>query len=226
MTACTASSSKITFGTSTSQPLEMYEHMGYIHVGMWSDPGKNICILLAPRRCCLGKSKFGAKSWSTNGATAPSSARSSVWIMAIQSFWRSSARSIGSIRCLRANHPPESLRGKLAAEEGGPNGAACDGREPDGCAAAVSPSRTTGGEEGKGDGEGQPAIGKAEGGLTKEEGMNLTAGIVLLVVFVAMLWFGKPRNGVQLRFMRSWIHAFLLRQPAFRFPDCRLTFSV
>ncbi len=55
---------------------------------------------------------------------------------------------------------------------------------------------------------------------------DLTAGIVLLVVFVAMLWFGKPRNGVQLRFMRSWIHAFLLRQPAFRFPDCRLTFSV
>jgi hypothetical protein len=34
----------------------------------------------------------------------------------------------------------------------------------------------------KGDGEGQPAIGKAEGGLTKEEGMNLTAGIVLLVL--------------------------------------------
>ncbi len=27
---------------------------------------------------------------------------------------------------------------------------------------------------------------------------DLTAGIVLLVVFVAMLWFGKPRNGVQL----------------------------
>jgi hypothetical protein len=35
--------------------------------------------------------------------------------------------------------------------------------------------------------------------------MNLTAGIVLLVVFVAMLWIGKPRNGVQPRFMRSWI---------------------
>ena len=35
--------------------------------------------------------------------------------------------------------------------------------------------------------------------------MNVTAGIVLLVIFVAMLWFGKPRKGVQLRFMRSWI---------------------
>ncbi len=35
--------------------------------------------------------------------------------------------------------------------------------------------------------------------------MNATAGIVLLIVFAAMLWFGKPRNGVQLRFMRSWI---------------------
>ncbi len=32
--------------------------------------------------------------------------------------------------------------------------------------------------------------------------MNLTAGIVLLVVFVGI---GKPRNGVQPRFMRSWI---------------------
>ena len=40
--------------------------------------------------------------------------------MAIQSFWINSAKSIGSIRCLRANHPPESLRGKLAG--GGPDG--------------------------------------------------------------------------------------------------------
>jgi hypothetical protein len=35
--------------------------------------------------------------------------------------------------------------------------------------------------------------------------MNLTAGIVLLIVFVAMLWFGKPRKGVPRRFMRSWV---------------------
>jgi hypothetical protein len=35
--------------------------------------------------------------------------------------------------------------------------------------------------------------------------MNATAGIVLLVVFVAMLWFGKPRKGVPRPFMRSWI---------------------
>jgi hypothetical protein len=35
--------------------------------------------------------------------------------------------------------------------------------------------------------------------------MNLTAGMVLLVVFVAMLWIGRARNGVTPRFMRSWI---------------------
>lgn len=35
--------------------------------------------------------------------------------------------------------------------------------------------------------------------------MNLTAGMVLLVVFVAMLWFGRARNGVPRRFMRGWI---------------------
>src|SRR6266700_413528 len=33
--------------------------------------------------------------------------------MVIQSFWRNSAKSIGSIRCLLANHPPASLRGEL-----------------------------------------------------------------------------------------------------------------
>ena len=40
--------------------------------------------------------------------------------------------------------------------------------------------------------------------------MNATAGIVLLVVFVAMLWFGKPRKGIPRRFMqrgpRNWLH--------------------
>jgi hypothetical protein len=35
--------------------------------------------------------------------------------------------------------------------------------------------------------------------------MNITAGIILLVVFVAMLWFGKARNGVPRDFMRIWI---------------------
>ena len=40
---------------------------------------------------------------------------------------------------------------------------------------------------------------------TKGKDMNLTAGMVLLVVFVAMLWIGRARNGVPRRFMRSWI---------------------
>ena len=35
--------------------------------------------------------------------------------------------------------------------------------------------------------------------------MNITAGIILLVVFVAMLWFGKARNGEPRSFMRVWI---------------------
>jgi hypothetical protein len=35
--------------------------------------------------------------------------------------------------------------------------------------------------------------------------MNTVAGIFLLFVFVAMLWIGKPRNGVHPTFMRSWI---------------------
>jgi hypothetical protein len=35
--------------------------------------------------------------------------------------------------------------------------------------------------------------------------MNLTAGLVLLVVFVAMLWIGRARNGVPRGFMRIWI---------------------
>jgi hypothetical protein len=35
--------------------------------------------------------------------------------------------------------------------------------------------------------------------------MNITAGIILLVVFVAMLWLGKARNGEPRRFMRVWI---------------------
>jgi hypothetical protein len=39
--------------------------------------------------------------------------------------------------------------------------------------------------------------------------VNLTAGIVLLVVFGAMLWYGKPRNGVQRKFMQTWIVGIL-----------------
>ncbi len=35
--------------------------------------------------------------------------------------------------------------------------------------------------------------------------MNITGGIILLVVFVAMLWFGKARNGEPRTFMRVWI---------------------
>jgi hypothetical protein len=35
--------------------------------------------------------------------------------------------------------------------------------------------------------------------------MNITAAIILLVVFVAMLWFGKARNGEPRKFMRVWI---------------------
>jgi hypothetical protein len=35
--------------------------------------------------------------------------------------------------------------------------------------------------------------------------MNITAAIILLVVFVAMLWFGKARNGEPRSFMQIWI---------------------
>jgi hypothetical protein len=39
--------------------------------------------------------------------------------------------------------------------------------------------------------------------------MKIVAGILLLLVFVAMLWIGKPRNGVQLKFMQVWIVGML-----------------
>jgi hypothetical protein len=35
--------------------------------------------------------------------------------------------------------------------------------------------------------------------------MNLTGGIALLVLFGLMIWFGKPKGGVQPFFMRSWL---------------------
>jgi len=41
----------------------MYEHMGFTHVAMWSHLGKNLCILLAPRRCCLGALFGSVKIW-------------------------------------------------------------------------------------------------------------------------------------------------------------------
>jgi hypothetical protein len=39
--------------------------------------------------------------------------------------------------------------------------------------------------------------------------MKIVAGILLLLVFVAMLWIGKPRKGVQLKFMQVWIVGML-----------------
>src|SRR6266567_6009304 len=41
----------------------------------------------------FGKVKIWAKSWNTKRATAPNLAKSSAWITAIQSFWRSSGKS-------------------------------------------------------------------------------------------------------------------------------------
>jgi hypothetical protein len=35
--------------------------------------------------------------------------------------------------------------------------------------------------------------------------MNLTGGIALLVLFGLMIWFGKPKGGVQPFFMQIWI---------------------
>src|SRR5436309_15283076 len=71
MTACTAFLWKITFGTSTNQPPEMYEQMGYIHVGMWSDPGKNICIFSAPCRCCWESQNLGRSRRARMGLPLP-----------------------------------------------------------------------------------------------------------------------------------------------------------
>src|SRR5260370_5274113 len=98
----------------------------------------------------------------------------------------------------------EAQASRNAGEEGSPSYSAGDRRESHGCVEAVSCGRQTGGEEGQGSGEGQSAVGEAESGLTKEKGMNATAGIVLLVLFVAMLWFGKPRKGIPRRFRWPW----------------------
>jgi hypothetical protein len=65
---------------------------------MQSDQGKNTDTMLTMGRCYSARSKSGARSWSTNGATARNSARSRAWTMATRSFWRNSAKSIGSIR--------------------------------------------------------------------------------------------------------------------------------
>jgi hypothetical protein len=35
--------------------------------------------------------------------------------------------------------------------------------------------------------------------------MNLTGGIALLVLLGLMIWFGKPKGGVQPFFMQNWI---------------------
>ena len=45
--------------------------------------------------------------------------------------------------------------------------------------------------------------------------MNATAGIVLLVVFVAMLWFGKPRKGMAPHFVASLRKAYSLSPISF-----------
>jgi hypothetical protein len=35
--------------------------------------------------------------------------------------------------------------------------------------------------------------------------MNLSIGIALLALFGLMIWFGKPKGGVQPFFMQNWI---------------------
>jgi hypothetical protein len=35
--------------------------------------------------------------------------------------------------------------------------------------------------------------------------MNLTAGIILLIIFAGMFWFGKPHHGVSPRFLQIYI---------------------
>jgi hypothetical protein len=35
--------------------------------------------------------------------------------------------------------------------------------------------------------------------------MNLTTGIILLIVFAGMLWFGKPHHGVSPRFLQIYV---------------------
>jgi hypothetical protein len=39
--------------------------------------------------------------------------------------------------------------------------------------------------------------------------MNITIGITLLIIFVGMLWFGKPRKGVSPRFMQIYVLGLL-----------------
>src|SRR5213080_737544 len=105
-------------GSPITQPPETYERMGFIHFGMWSDPSKNTGILLAAQYSCLGGLKFGARSWSTNGGTAPNSGRSSASITAIRSFWKNSAKFIRSITYQPHHQRSEEHTSELQSHSG------------------------------------------------------------------------------------------------------------